>query len=377
MKAQYILKHIFPILLLMVLLTNCNFPTSKFSSKGVKLDKEMAETYNHVAGTYQSTGEIEDYSSAHEVQDKCEPGVKSYAGKNETLTFNDNRLLIDDEIGQRVYTYQNFGQFCREIDSGKVECIEQITSNGLTSDGYVLNVYPDKNTLDPCYVGVLTQTLIEKPEIAADLTEDSEASQSDDQPLNSEDNQTGNYSGEFSISNCQCGGVSIPLLEDSSRAVNNSFDLGLLSSQLLSPTGELVCNWQDEYQPENKVGMIRILLNLTRFDTLEEANELFLQLRQDIISKPANCEAEPDRCTVAVEDFSDSRLFYAFKNIYVGGQGELPSDHGAGMAEVIESSGEYYVLDLMITHPELPMSDNWVASTALAIETCVKNLVSQ
>jgi hypothetical protein len=54
---------------------------------------------------------------------------------------------------------------------------------------------------------------------------------------------------------------------------------------------------------------------------------------------------------VALADFREDRAFYLNKYIFVGGKGEPPGNHGADMAQLISGEGNYYVLDLMVSHP--------------------------
>jgi hypothetical protein len=154
-------KLIYAILVLILVSLSCGPP--RYNSQGVDFEDGEAETYSNIVGTYESLGEVEDISSAVEVQEKCNPGVLSYAGKKETLSIEQNALIVVDENGQRKYTNQNFGQFCRELDNGRLECIEQLTLNGTSSDGYVLNVYENKSNLELCFRGYLSHNFVAPP----------------------------------------------------------------------------------------------------------------------------------------------------------------------------------------------------------------------
>ncbi len=107
------------------------------------------------------------------------------------------------------------------------------------------------------------------------------------------------------------------------------------------------------------------------------AQTLFTEFRNDIKSRQPYCEADPYSCTVAIADFGEDRAFYVWENIYVGGHGELPSDHGALVARLIPASGKYYVLDLSVTHPELEMDDTWVIDMSQSVEACVVSIANR
>lgn len=177
----------------------------------------------------------------------------------------------------------------------------------------------------------------------------------------------------FSKNDCSCGGINVPL--NSSSAGNNAYKIGITSGGQVEVVGRLACNWQADYQSENLVGAIMVYLTVSKFDNLQYAQTLFTDLRNGIMAKPQYCKSEPERCTVAVEDFGAERAFYVYKNIYVGGRGELPSNHGGNMARLIMSAGEYYVLDLSVSHPELEMGDSWIVDVSQAVEACVMDIV--
>lgn len=181
----------------------------------------------------------------------------------------------------------------------------------------------------------------------------------------------------FSVEDCSCNGVSMTLDLDASSASKNNLIVGISSGGQVERIGHLTCDWRDDYHSENKTGTIRILLDVAKFHNDQYAQTFYTDLKNEIASQPPYCEAEPDRCTVAIAEFGNERSFYVHKNIYVGGQGELPSDHGSNMARLIAVDGTYYVLDFFVTHPELELGDNWVVEVSRAVEACVESLAQR
>jgi hypothetical protein len=181
----------------------------------------------------------------------------------------------------------------------------------------------------------------------------------------------------FSVEDCSCNGVSMALDLDASSVNNNNLIVGISSGGQVERIGHLTCDWRSDYVSENKTGTIRILLDVAKFNNGQYAQTFYTDLKNEIASKPPYCEAEPERCTVAIAEFGNERSFYVHKNIYVGGQGELPSDHGSNMARLIAGDGTYYVLDFFVTHPELELGDNWVMDVSQSVEACVESLAQR
>lgn len=281
--------------------------------------------------------------------------------------------------GRLVYTQDpnEDYKYCRNVYPSGVDCItllnpmtyERSLDISLPGDD------PDYEKHVNCYHAIHNLTLIE-PEMPDGAVSQDESHQTEEQSQ-AEDTVDENQADLFSLDDCSCGGVNVPLKVDSSSASNNTFKMSITSEVQVDVTGHLTCDWQDVHQSENKTGTIRIYLNVYKFDSAQDAQTLFTKLRNEITLKPPYCEAEPDRCTVASADFGEDRAFYAWKNIYVGGKGELPSDHGAIMARLITTSEKYYVLELSVTHPELEMGDNWVIDTSQAVEACVVSITNR
>ena len=359
MSNLYTRKILFAIFVIVVV-SSCYSPP-KFTSKGIDLDDDELQALNNdAAGTYK-TGHLSGLSdSQDELERLCAPPGYWFSNRTETLTFNDNKLIISDGDETRTYVYQNIGtqDFCRELDDGRIECISHPEK-----DYYILTIYEGKNDLRICFSGTQGITLIDKPQITESQSEDAVDS-----------NDVGSQDGQFSADDCSFCGLSIPL--NSSSASNNTYKMGIISGEQVEVTGHLTCDWQGNYQSENKTGTIMIYLNVYKFDNAQDAQLLFNAFHNDAASKLPYCQ-EDDSCTAAIADFREDRAFYVWKNIYIGGSGELPSDHGANLARLITTAEEYYVLDLLVTHPELGIADAWVSDTAQSIESCVMNLVNR
>ena len=329
---------------------------SRFISKGADLDDEtLQHLTDHVAGIYE-TGKLTNNTENLEA-DECAPGAPGRPGRQETLEFKDNKLIISDENGERAYVYQGFGyhKFCRELDDGKIECI-----SNFENFSYSLTVYESKNDLRTCFSGQRSINRIDQPPMTESQSEDAVDN-------NDEDNQDN----LFSAKDCSCSGFSIPL--KSSSASNNTYKMGIISGDQVEVTGHLTCDWQEDYQSANKTGTIMIYLNVYKFDNAQDAQLLFNKFHNDAASKIPYCE-DDGSCTVVTADFGEDRAFYVFENIYVGGRGELPSDHGANLARLITTAENYYVFDLLVTHPELEIGDAWVSDKAESVEACVMNI---
>ena len=349
-------KILFTIFVFVVVSLSCI--SCRFTPEGIPLDVKILEHLtNQIAGTY-VTGELTN-NTEHLEADECTPGALSSPGKQETLEFKDNKLIISDEDGERTYAYQSFGDqdFCRELDNGKIECV-----SNLGSYSYHLTVYESKNNLRTCFSGDRYISRIGKPTMPPDPPEDAV-----------DINDEGSQDCQFSTDDCSFCGLSIPL--SSSSASNNSYKMSIISGTQVEVTGHLTCDWQGDYKSENKTGTIMIYLNVYKFDNAQDAQILFNKFHNNAASMMPYCKND-DSCTIAIADFGEDRAYYVWENIYVGGSGELPSDHGANLARLITSEEKYYVLDLLVTHPELEIGNAWVSDTAESVEACVMNIIN-
>ena len=354
-------KVLFAVFVIVLVSLSCGPP--RFTPKGVDIDdEELKDLNNNVAGVYE-TDYLVDQSDSLGENRLCEPPAYWLSNRTDTLEFKDNKLILSDGKETRTYVYQDFGtqDFCRELDDGKIECISHPEKGE-----YSITIYESKNNLRSCFFGSQAINRIDQPPIVESQLEDAVDTNVD---TNDEDDQTG----LFTSDDCSCSGFSVPL--NSSSASNNAYKMNIISGVQGDVTGHLTCDWQGDYSSANKTGTIMIYLNVYKFDNAQYAQTLFNKFHNDIASKPPYC-AEDDSCTVAIADFGEDRAFYVWNNIYVGGRGELPSDHGANMARLITTSEKYYVFDLLVTHPELELGDTWVSYIAQSVETCVMTIVN-
>jgi hypothetical protein len=178
----------------------------------------------------------------------------------------------------------------------------------------------------------------------------------------------------FSVGDCACPGVSVPLKTESSSASNNSFPMSLTTGEQIKVTGHLTCDWEEVYQSEHKTGTILLYLTVTKLDDVAYAFDLSAVSRAEVSAKPQHCE-DDEECTVAITEFSGDRAFYTWKEIHIEPDGtKLPSSHFADLVRLIDTGDDvFYVLDLKVSHPELEMSDDWVIDVSRSVEACIMN----
>lgn len=181
------------------------------------------------------------------------------------------------------------------------------------------------------------------------------------------------YPGFGSTQQCQNIDLGIPFQADSSSASTNTYTTNLLTSsgqsaQEVVISGRLTCVWQEAYQSAEKVGTIRANLEILTIQDPGQAQAMFSSLSQEVSLKPDYCREDHD-CTVAVESFGADRTYYIEKNVYGLRTGNpLPSYHSARLVRLISASGENYVLDLTVDHPELSPASDFVADVVAEIE---------
>ena len=185
------------VVLIALLSSSCNLGFL-YTPKGDEMHEADVQVYSNLMGTYKSTGET--YVS--DVTDNCAPEVTNYAGKKETFALEGNTLNVSDENGQRTYAYQDFGEFCRELDKGQLECIQlnihSSSEGGNTSDGYLLHVYENKTNLKECYEETIFQDRVDQSQMAENQIEEGDNVQNGTQE--NTDGEQG--SPEFDISSC-------------------------------------------------------------------------------------------------------------------------------------------------------------------------------
>jgi len=179
---------------------------------------------------------------------------------------------------------------------------------------------------------------------------------------------------EFSLDHCTCAGLSLPLVEERSLFSNNTFKMGMLSGGEVEVTNRLTCDWEQPYKSEEKTGIILVRLEMYRFEEPQYAQTAFIEYSNDIKDNPGWCEAD-ETCSVTAADFAEKRAFYAEETIYPRGDEILPSTHNANVARLFDSGDGYFVMDMIVVHPELSKGDAWVRDTAQAVEACMAAVV--
>ena len=145
---------------------SCGLP--RFMPGGVDLEDEIQQNFvSNIAGTYEAEGGITNLSVGSTAADRCASGIPDQPGRRETLAFDDNKVIASGDDGERTYIYQEWDQFCRQLDDGKIECIHEITSSG-----YFVTVYQSKNDLKKCFEGYLGLNLVAQPQVDDDLAGD-------------------------------------------------------------------------------------------------------------------------------------------------------------------------------------------------------------
>jgi hypothetical protein len=295
-------------------------------------------------------------------------------GLVESFEFSDKSLVITHPNGRTEYTKldrESRTTYCRYPDLNHYICIDFRNENSYQIRVYDITPPVPENEYDRvCYAADRFLSTIDDLLLSNEGDTKMEESQSEDAvDSNDEDNQDN----LFSADDCLFCGLSIPL--SSSSASNNTYKMGVTSEVQVEVTGHLTCDWQGDYKSENKTGTIMIYLNVYKFDNAQDAQILFNKFHNDAASKLPYCNKD-DSCTVAIAEFGEDRAYYVWENIYVGGKGELPSDHGANLARLITTAEKYYVLDLLVTHPELDTGNAWVSDTAESVEACVMNIIN-
>lgn len=310
-------------------------------------------------------------------EDLCLEYELPHANRIESFKFGKawgrDTLTVISPDGKLLYKSEDAGLYCRNITPYGKECI---SPRGRTSYVKTLNAYSDSTlSIDSrkhCYVATHNLTLTNQEMPGSEVSQDESGPDQNSEP---EGNgvQADNQAVLFSSDDCSFCGLSIPL--SSSSASNNTYKMGVTSEVQVEVTGHLTCDWQGDYKSENKTGTIMIYLNVYKFDNVQDAQILFNKFHNNAVSMMGYCNKD-DSCTVAIAEFGEDRAYYVWENIYVGGKGELPSDHGANLARLITTAEKYYVLDLLVTHPELEIGNAWVSDTAESVEACVMNIIN-
>lgn len=352
-SRYYILVALLAIALSQIM---CTMPKKE---EAVKSPEEAVDLSKLSAGVFDVTITNEDYSYLYAT---CPEGRYAMYTPVQSFDFSPDGLTLTTPDDNIFFEYISPRTYCAPIANTDFQtCIENLSETGYN---LTVNIVGKKRVT--CYKAtyILTSTIDEllSEEIVNEALEDSEEKPSNQLAV------------EFSSDDCSFCGLSIPL--SSSSASNNSYKMSIISGTQVEVTGHLTCDWQGDYKSENKTGTIMIYLNIYKFDNAQDAQILFNKFHNNAASMMPYCKND-DSCTIAIADFGEDRAYYVWENIYVGGSGELPSDHGANLARLITSAEKYYVLDLLVTHPELEIGNAWVSDTAESVEACVMNIINR
>jgi len=181
---------------------------------------------------------------------------------------------------------------------------------------------------------------------------------------------------EFSLDHCTCAGLGLPLVEERSSFSNNTFKMGMLSGGEVEATNRLTCDWEQPYKSDEKTGIVLVRIEMYRFDEPQYAQTAFKEYSNDVEDNPGWCEAD-ETCAVTAVDFAEQRAFYAQETYYPRGEEILPSSHNANLVRLFDSGDGYFVMDMIVVHPELALGDAWVRDTAQTAEACMAGVVGK
>lgn len=181
----------------------------------------------------------------------------------------------------------------------------------------------------------------------------------------------------FTIEDCSCEGIDLPLQVDGSSASSNPVGFTSAEGLRVESAENLTCSWIQDYTvPDRISGQMHVFLSLYKFPTEADVNTLYSEYLDGLVDLPYYC-SEDQFCTVAIEEFGDERTQYLEKNTYQHGSGEMrPSSHyGYLIRTFTNEKGEFFILSMTASHPELELGATWVETMSASIETCVTNIV--
>ena len=161
MRTPNAKKIALAVFVLLAVSLSCSLP--RFTPEGVDLDDESSEYLNNdVAGEYE-TQEFDDLSEFSGLESQCAEPPLWKQTREETLTFEGNKLIISSIYGPRTYTHQPLGtlDFCRELEDGRIECISDLQNNS-----YAVSIYESKDNFKQCFYGVMSLNRTGPPPVA-------------------------------------------------------------------------------------------------------------------------------------------------------------------------------------------------------------------
>ncbi|MEJ2413149.1 MAG: hypothetical protein P8Y34_09190 [Anaerolineales bacterium] len=179
--------------------------------------------------------------------------------------------------------------------------------------------------------------------------------------------------GFSSTEDCQKIKTGITFKKDASSVADYENTRNILSKEgevekVINTSGRLTCVWEDPYQSAEKVGTIRAALEIVVIRDSDQAQALYSYLSQQLVDLPKYCQEDND-CTVAVQSFGSERTYYVEKYVFGAREGNpLPSTHTAQLIRLLSGSGESYLLELTVSHPELEPGSEFVTDVVTEIE---------
>ncbi len=182
----------------------------------------------------------------------------------------------------------------------------------------------------------------------------------------------------FSVEQCGCPEITLPLIEDGSHASNSTYQTTVSGYEgEIEIKGRLTCVWKEEYKSDQKVGLITANLEVIRIQEEAQAKAIYKQYKEQISDKPGYCEQD-QHCYVTEYSTGPERIMYAEENTYSENQEQLlPSYHSAHLIRNIDGPNDHFVVNLTFNHPELDPGSNYVTDTVKSIEACLETLAGR
>jgi hypothetical protein len=180
----------------------------------------------------------------------------------------------------------------------------------------------------------------------------------------------------FTVDDCSCGGISIPLEPDGAYASKDGAAYTTANGTRFENVHRLKCEWTEEYESE-LVSAMKIL-DLEIFAVAERGKALYTEFRQEASAHLPYCE-EDTMCTPELIDSSSERYFYVEKTVFERSDGvTFPSTHYAYLASSKTTpSGVTYVVDIGVILPELEPGSTQATDAALALERCALSAIGR
>jgi hypothetical protein len=175
----------------------------------------------------------------------------------------------------------------------------------------------------------------------------------------------------FSLDDCGCTPIELPLVEYMSRATKNPIQYTTLAGTQFDAVQLLRCHWA-EYMANGS--WISLDLLMVRLNSAGDGRALLGDFRNWILSEQPLCEFID--CTVQVAEDTAERVFYVV-HFSSAGDLTLPSTHRAWLTRLISTDGGDFVINLRLTHSELEMGSSWAVDMTTILENCALDIVNR